>query len=233
MVSHCDDDELALIALGESARPEDEAHLATCLRCQSRVDQLAAVVGTARSIEPGDRPVSPPESVWAGITAELGSGLDTTVTSLDEARARRRPRMWLVAASAAVVGLLVGAGLVTALTGTTQQQQLVAAGTLDPIDNSGVTGSAKVQSADGTSALTVEVPGLPAPGDGYYEVWMATPDTTTMVAIGTLRPGGPATFSLPTGLDPTRFPVVDVSLEHFDGQAGHSATSIVRGQLKT
>jgi hypothetical protein len=231
MVSHCDDDELALIALGESARPEDEAHLATCLRCQSRLDQLSGVVGTARSIEPEDRPMSPPDSVWAGITAELAADADGSVVSLDAARTRRRPRMWLVAASAAVVGLLAGAGLVTALDGTAQKEQLVAAGTLDPIDNSGVTGTAKVQSADGSRSLTVEVPGLPAPGDGYYEVWMATPDTATMVAIGTLTPGGPATFTLPAGLDPTQFPVVDVSLEHFDGQAGHSATSIVRGQL--
>ena len=33
------------------------------------------------------------------------------------------------------------------------------------------------------------------------------------------------------GLDPAAFPVVDVSVEHFDGDAGHSAVSVVRGQL--
>ena len=36
MVSHCDDDDLSLLALGESVDPDVEAHLATCSRCQSR-----------------------------------------------------------------------------------------------------------------------------------------------------------------------------------------------------
>jgi len=233
MVSHCDDDELALIALGESARPEDEAHLSTCGRCRSRLDQLSAVVGTARAIEPADRPVAPPESVWQGITAELGADAGSSVASLDEARRRRRPRMWLVAASAAAVGVLVGGGLVAALNSTTSPDQLVATGTLDPIGGSGVTGTATLARGSAGKSLTVDVPGLQAPGDGYYEVWMATPDTATMVALGTLSPGGPGTFALPAGLDPAKFPVVDVSLEHFDGDASHSATSIVRGHLTT
>lgn len=231
-MSHCDDDELALIAIGESASPEDEAHLSTCARCQSRLDQLAAVARAVREIEPDDRPIAPPESVWQGITAELSADTGAPVTSLDDARQRRRPRLWLVAASAAAVGVLVGGGLVAVVNSTSSPDQLVASGTLDPIDNSGVTGTATVETGSAGTALTVDVPGLAAPGDGYYEVWMATPDTTTMVAVGTLSPGAPATFTLPAGLDPSAFPVVDVSLEHFDGDAGHSATSIVRGQLK-
>ena len=233
MVSHCDDDELALIALGESASPDDEAHLSTCARCQSRLDQLAAVVGTARSIEPEDRPVAPPDSVWQGITAELASDGSSNVASLDDARQRRRPRLWLVAASAAAVGVLVGGGLVAVVNSSTTSEQLVATGTLDPIQNSGFTGTATVERGATGDSLTVSVPGLDSAGDGYYEVWMATPDTSTMVAIGTLPPGEPVTFALPPGLDPAKFPVVDVSLEHFDGDAAHSATSIVRGQLTT
>jgi anti-sigma-K factor RskA len=67
--------------------------------------------------------------------------------------------------------------------------------------------------------------------DGYYEVWMATPDASTMVAIGTLNPGEEAVLTLPAGMDTAAFPLVDVSVEHFDGDAGHSAVSVVRGQL--
>jgi anti-sigma-K factor RskA len=233
MVLHCDDDDLALLALGESVGADDEAHLSTCSRCRSRLDQLSAVVTSARSVTPADHPVAPPPSVWAGITAELGTEGSGSVASLDQARERRRPRVWLVAASAAAVGLLAGAGLMTVLNATTPSDQLVATATLDPIGDSGVTGTASVEKGSQGKALTVEVPGLSAAGDGYYEVWMATADTTTMVAIGTLSPGGPATFTLPAGLDPAQFPVVDVSLEHFDGEAGHSATSVVRGQLTT
>jgi hypothetical protein len=52
-----------------------------------------------------------------------------------------------------------------------------------------------------------------------------------MVAIGTLNPGETARFTLPAGMDASAFPVVDVSVEHFDGDAGHSATSVSRGVL--
>ena len=232
-MSHCEDDDLALIALGESAGPEDEAHLSTCPRCQSRLDQLSAVVGTARTIEVADRPVTPPESVWQGITAEIAKDSESEVASLDEARQRRRPRTWLVAAAAAGVGILAGAGLVTALSTTPSSDQVVATTQLEPLGSSGAQGTASVEKGDGGMALTVELPGLSAAGSGYYEVWMATPDTATMVALGTLSPGGPTTFALPSGLDPKAFPVVDVSLEQFDGNAAHSATSIARGHLLT
>jgi hypothetical protein len=110
---------------------------------------------------------------------------------------------------------------------------MVATAKLGPIGDSGTTGTATVAKAPDGNSLTVEVPGLPTAGDGYYEVWMATPDTAAMVAVGTLRPVWPATFLLRAGLDPGQFPVVDVSLEHFDGDASHRATSIVRGQLAT
>lgn len=229
-MSHVEDDELALIALGEAADPTDEAHLATCGRCQSRLDQLRAVVSSARSIEPGDRPSPPPEAVWEAITAELAE--DPTVVSLAERRESRRPRTWLLAGVAAAVGLIAGAGLVSVVR-TSSTDVVVARAALDPIGSAGVSGTATIARGSSGSVLTIDVPGLDAPGDGYYEVWMATPDTTTMVALGTLNPGGPATFALPSGMDPNAFPVVDVSLEHFDGDAAHSATSIVRGQLAT
>ena len=51
MVQHCDDDTLTLMALGESMDNADEAHVQHCARCQSRVDQLAAVVATVRSLK--------------------------------------------------------------------------------------------------------------------------------------------------------------------------------------
>jgi len=86
---------------------------------------------------------------------------------------------------------------------------------------------------DGKPVLVVSVPDLPAFSDEYYEVWMATLDTTTMVAIGTLNPGEEGRFILPAGMDTASFLVVGVSVEAFDGDAGHSAKSVVRGQLAT
>ena len=146
-------------------------------------------------------------------------------------REGRRPRTWLLAGAAAVIGLLAGAGLVTAVN-STSSDVVVATAVLNPLEG-GEAGRATVARSGDGKVLTVEVPGLASPEDGYYEVWMATPDTKTMVALGTLNPGTAGTFALPAGMDPNAFPVVDVSLEHFDGDAGHSSTSIVRGQLVT
>lgn len=230
---HCEDDELSLVALGESARPEDDAHLAQCARCQSRLDQLSAVVASARSVTPEDHPIAPPAAVWDSITAELGLDTGTaTVTSIEDAPRRRRSRTWLLVASAAAIGVVIGGGAVAAVLADRTSELPVASADLAPIADSGFAGTAVVQRGADGNVLTVNVPDLP-PLDGYYEVWMATADTTTMVAVGTLIPGREASFTLPAGLDPTSFPVVDVSIEHFDGEAGHSAESVVRGQLRT
>ena len=81
--------------------------------------------------------------------------------------------------------------------------------------------------------LRVALTNLAPVEDGYYEVWMATADAGTMVAVGTLSPGQEARIALPSGMDVTAFPLVDVSVEHFDGDPGHSAQSVARGQLAT
>ncbi len=229
---HCDDDELSLVALGEPASAEDDAHLKQCPRCQSRLDQMVAVVASARSITDDDRPVMPPVEVWESITRELGVQPEGNVTSIGAAPSRRGGRTWLLAGAAAVVGVLLG-GIVTAgLLDSPQPQELVASAALAPIDDSGFTGTAAVEQRPDGAVLTISVPDLPAVPDGYYEVWMASSDATTMVAIGTLNPGQEGTFALPVGMEVGQFPLVDVSVEHFDGNAGHSAVSVVRGELQ-
>lgn len=229
-MSHPDDETLALLALGEPGLDTD--HVADCPRCQSRVDQLAAVVSTARTLTAEDYPVAPPASVWAGITRELGT--DGVVTPLPSQPRSRRPRLWLVGSAAAAAGLVVGALGVTALTGgdVAAPASVVARADLAPMNPAGLTGTAVVERGDRGAVLVVDVPDLPAVDDGYYEVWMASPDAVTMVSVGTLIPGTQTTFALPQGLDPAAFPVVDISEEHFDGDTGHSTLSIVRGQLQ-
>ncbi len=231
---HCDDDELSIIALGEPASASDEAHLQSCPRCQSRLDQLSAVVTSARGITEADRPTDPPPAVWEAITSELGMDSLSNVTSLAAAPSRRRRAApWLLAGAAAVAGVLVGVVVTAGVTSGTGSADLLASASLGPIDDSGFSGSAEVEQTTAGPILHVDVPGLPDVDDGYYEVWMATPDATTMVAIGTMNPGSEATFPLPAGMAVDAFPVVDVSVEHFDGDAGHSAISVVRGQLQT
>lgn len=228
-MQHCDDDVLALIAMGETVDASDDAHVQQCPRCQSRLDQLAAVVTTTRSITPQDSPVAPPPAVWDAIATELElDSARANVVSLDSRRRRRRP--WLMVA-AAVAGIALGSAVTFGLLQSGSQGELVAQAALAPVQDSGFQGSATVEQVDGQAVLVVKVPGLPSVPDGYYEVWMATPDTSTMVAIGTLNAGTEGRFTLPAGMDMTTFPVVDVSVEKFDGDNGHSAQSVVRGEL--
>lgn len=229
---HCDDDELSLVSLGEPPNPEDETHLQQCPRCQSRLDQMVAVVASARSITDADRPAMPPVDVWESITRELGIEETGNVTSISAAPSRRGSRTWLLAGAAAVVGVLLGGIVTSGLQNATNSPELLASAALAPIADSGFTGTAAVEQRPDGAVLTVSVPDLPAVPDGYYEVWMASADTTTMVAIGTLSPGQEGIFVLPAGMELGSFPVVDVSVEHFDGNAGHSAVSVVRGQLQ-
>ena len=238
---HCDDDDLALVALGEEMDAQDRAHLSSCARCRSRLDELSATVATVRSITPEDAPRTPPPAVWAAISSELGldatapdAGVETgpaPVLDLGAARTRRRSRVWLVATAAAVAGVLAGVVATAGIVSSESTGEVVATAALAPIDDSGVSGTATVLRDGDAKVLKVEVPDLPAQPDAYYEVWMATPDTSTMVAIGTLNPGETGRFTLPAGMDAGAFPVVDVSVEHFDGDAGHSATSVARGTL--
>jgi hypothetical protein len=234
-VSHSHDDDLAVMALGETASPVDRDHVATCAQCQTRLEQYASTVASARSVTPADRLVAAPESVWRGILDELDSGAPAgapaTVMPITSARSRRGT--WLVAVAAGVVGVALGAVVTSGVLTPSADEQVVASATLAPIEDSGFSGTATVARLDDAAVLTVSVPGLPSVPDGYYEVWMATPDTATMVAIGTLSPGAETTFALPAGMEVGSFPVVDVSVEHFDGDAGHSATSVVRGLLGT
>ena len=53
--------------------------------------------------------------------------------------------------------------------------------------------------------------------------------TTTLVSLGPLRPDG--IYDIPPGVDPSRFPIVDVSVEPVDGDPTHSGDSVLRGEL--
>ena len=233
-MSHCDEDALALLALGEVVDSRDVAHVQECAECSARLEEYRAVVSVGRTVTPDDLPSAPPAEVWAAVSAEIARdhASNGDVMSLDAARSRRRRGGYVLAAAAAVVGLIAGSVVTTSVINRPETVQLVASGTLDPIGDAGVSGSAVVQKVNGTSQLKVTVPDLPNADGGYYEVWMATADTKNMVAIGNLNPGSTAVYTLPEGMDLASFPVVDVSLETYDGDTGHSATSVVRGTLK-
>lgn len=222
-MSSCDVEALALAAVGEPIPAEVSAHVSSCSRCQTTLDELTAVASRATAITDADRPVAPPAFVWERI--------ESAIADDEKQRARSGARSgWF--ALAAAIGLIVGAGG-TALVMTQESAPavtVVAETTLDPLADVQTSGSARIEQTSNGAVLNVSVPNLPAP-DGYYEVWMLAPDASSMVSVGVLGGGTESVFPLPQGMNLADFPVVDISLEKFDGDTGHSADSLVRGQL--
>src|SRR4051812_21428149 len=198
------------------------------------VPQLAAPSGA----------VPPPPSVWDTIAARTGVTArprpEVVASPLLPApeprppapvvplRRPRRSRAWLAAAAALLLGAGIGAGAV-ALAGR-DDGTVVASTALDPLDGATASGAARVVDKDGERMLEVQLR-APAPGgDDFYEVWLADPDLQGMYAVGAVH-AGTTSLPLPAGLDVGRFPVVDVSVEPFDGDPAHSADSVARGQL--
>jgi hypothetical protein len=226
-IDHMDEETIALLALGESVAGADASHLHTCPACQSKVDQLRAIVDTARTITDEDRPISPPDALWQSITDEIES--DGAV--FPSRPATRGLRMgWF--ALAAAVGIIVGSlGTIIAV----DQQSpapTIAQAELEPLPGQQARGVAQVRETPDGPVLLVDVPDLPQP-DGYYEVWMLSPQADSMVSIGVLGQSAVNEFPLPAGMDMQAFPVVDISVEQFDGDVTHSGNSLVRGSLAT
>ena len=258
-MSHCDPETLALRALGEVVgTPEEDAHLASCEQCQKELSSLREVVLVATPAGPDLTLEAPPARVWERITAELAgedgphevaptpppveapvSGdtppeaptEDAGLADVVPLRRRSRPATWLLAA-AGVGGIVVG-GVATAvmLTGPSTPEPTVAASVaLDALPAWDASGDAQLTVAeDGTRVLQVTVDSAAAADtDGFQEVWLIDRDVAGMVSLGNLE-GTSGEFVIPAGVDVSEFPIVDVSLEPFDGDPTHSGDSIVRG----
>jgi len=230
MVSHCEPESIALLALGEEDGLTTEIeHLRVCSACQADVDQLAAVVRTGKSISADDMPGTAPREIWQGVMHELN--IAPAAISFDELavrRARRATLPWIGVAAAA--GLVLGGVGVVQFIQPAENAEVLVATTLEPLPGNSVVGDATIELTGQGAVLSVQVPELPD-SDGYYEVWLLTPDVSNMISVGVLGGDNQGTFPLPPNLDLTEFSVVDVSREKFDGDATHSTDSVVRGAL--
>ena len=238
---HPDDDVLALIALNEpSGDPAVADHLAGCPDCRAEVDALTETAALARAADPDPAP-PPPDRVWAGIAATLDLADPPTATDPPPATDPLLAKPWwrrtatLTAAASAGVLVAVGAGWLMgrAASSTGAQATVVSTADLHPLPDSpeqAAAGTARIERTGGTTQLTVEATGLPTP-DGFYEVWLFDPTSGRMVPMGNLDPAQHGTFPMPPNLDPTRYPVIDISAEKYDNDPEHSETSVLRGQL--
>jgi anti-sigma-K factor RskA len=249
---HVDGETLALIALGEPVSDVVSEHVARCESCRGQVESLRPVVAIGRALQPEDLvTTAPPAHVWDRIAAETGVGGAPSAPKATLVRPqqssgrglgdgkrqvagqRRAPSTgtrrlaWVLAA--AIVGAVVGTA------GTLGWQSLhrggpriVASATLRPLPTKHGTGTAEVEDVNDQRELAVRVTAPPTRGE-YLEVWLMS-DPKHLISLGTLQsPSG--RFTLPAGLDLSKYKIVDVSLEPYDGNPAHSADSLVRGSL--
>ena len=114
--------------------------------------------------------------------------------SLDE-KHRRRSTKWLAAAAAAA--LVAGAATWGVIRNLAPQPEVIASVALEPLPTYSDEGTATVdQLPDGERELIVTASSTQA--EGYREVWLISPDITSMVSLGTME-GREARFRIPAG----------------------------------
>ncbi len=258
--SHPDREDLALAALPAEPRdPAVVAHLAECPACRDHVATLARTVALAQEGAADVDGQAAPARVWAAIAAELGPELGgdggtgglpgdraTPPTGGRPARGqepRRSGRRWrgpLVAAAAALVALVIGVGVGIGIGGgngggapppSTVVAQLRPVGAGDPAGSGTLT---TVEQA-GVRTMVVHLTGVTdTAGADYLEAWLMNQAGTQIVALGALTPDGDGyqgSFTVPANLPMAELDVVDISAERYDGNAGHSGVSILRGTV--
>jgi hypothetical protein len=240
--AHPDPDDLALAALpAEPSDPGVAAHLAECGACRAQVDEFTRTVALARdgAVAGGE----PPERVWAAIAVELGDELGPPAPA-PPARPtvpnrRRRAALVLVAALVALVagvGIGLGVGALGGPAGDARPSSTVVAqlrpiGPLDPAASGTLTATER----GGVRTMAVRLTGVPdAAGADYLELWLMNGAGTEIVALGALTrdaTGYTGSFTVPSNLPMAQLDLVDVSVERYDGNPGHSGVSILRGTL--
>lgn len=246
-MSHVDPDLLSLHAFGEAVLSEaDLSHLRSCVACAAEAESLSAVAALA-SGAPEVTLAEPPSGLWAAVAEATGiaasSRADTepstpagpvspaAVRGAEDDRPKRWP-LWI--AAAVLIGVVGGvAGVIgwQALNDDRAEETLAEVDLNRPDDESTpALGSARLVEADDRRVLSVSLDDAD-PESGFLQVWLLAPDASSLISLGVLE-GPTGSFDLPAGLDLAEFPVVDVSVEPFDGDPGHSGESLARGEIE-
>lgn len=226
---HVDPDILALLALGEHVGSDaDLAHLDACGSCRAELDNLERTTAVARSTINTGALIDPPARVWSRITDELSLGA-VPVAPVVRLSSRRRMTA-VIAAAAAVVLVLGGVGAAWFALRPVPSIVLATASLTAFPGWAGSSGVAVVEEEPGGGRVIDLSLKTPRGDTGYREVWLISADASELVSLGVVR-GTEGTFTVPDGLDLSRYDLVDVSSEPYDGNPEHSGDSIMRGRL--
>ena len=201
----------------------DDPELLAALRDAKDITFEAPSPGTwdriAAQLDPEVVPEVVPEAASSGPHVDAPS-------QPSGSRGVSRRALWWIAG-----GAVVGAGLAVAGVQLAQAGRVIAETPLRTLDTNLEEGRAKLRDRGGKLELEIDLPTSVSAGDGYVEVWLIHRDLKELVSVGIYTGGTEEAFPLPRDVLDRGFGIVDLSLEHFDGNAGHSGDSLLRGQL--
>jgi anti-sigma-K factor RskA len=244
-MTHLDPDRLADRALGtdDPLTAAEQSHLAGCAECRDELAELSRIAELGRNPEHLAPQLVPTEAMWQSIQVQLATETPATTEAAPEPAPSSqtvtelphrtpRPRSWLLVAAAAVVGLIIGAGVTTVA--VRDRVEVTSSTVLEALPGQTGKGTAELVNDRGRPELRVQIDAPPT-SDRYREVWLINTDGQRMYTLGVLPDDGRASYPLPPELagQLQNFPIVDVSIEPYDGNPAHSRESQVRGTLPT
>jgi anti-sigma-K factor RskA len=246
-MTHLDPERLAdrALSIDDSLTAAEKKHLKSCDECRNELGELGRIAHLGRQPEHVAPQLVPTDAIWQSIQVQLVSQVTAPATTEPAAepppssptvtelpRRTPRPRSWLLVAAAAVVGLIIGAGVTTVV--VRDRVEVTSSTSLEALPGQTGQGIAELVSDRGRPELRVQIDAPPTP-DRYREVWLINTDGQRMYTLGVLPDDGRATYLLPPELagQLQGFNIVDVSIEPYDGNPAHSRESQVRGTLPT
>jgi anti-sigma-K factor RskA len=244
-MAHLSPDRLADSALGidDPLTEAEQNHLVSCAECRKELGELSRIADLGRQPEHVAAPdLVPTDAIWQSVQAQLAGQANaptTTETSAEpqpsrptvaELRRTPRRRSWFLVAAAAVLGLIIGAGITTVA--VRDRVEVTSSTALEALPGQTGQGTAELLRDRGRPELRVQIDAPPSP-DRYREVWLINADGQRMYPLGVLPDDGRASYPLPPALagQLQGFNIVDVSIEPYDGNPAHSRESQVRGVL--
>lgn len=174
-------------------------------------------------------PSDAPSVVTSAPSLDHGGDPERTLPPEVIPLARRQRRWAVLAAVAAAVVVAVGLGAALLMGGRSDdtRQQVVALEALPGFE--GVDGEATVVHADGDRRVELDLSDVELPPGSHLELWLLDPAVEQTISLGVVTPG--ATFAVPSDVDLSATPIIDISVEPADGDPAHSGVSVVRGEI--
>ncbi len=197
-------------------------------------DERAEYLGSASGSAPSDRErldairnALEAEPTWAQPPPDMGRRVLDAIEEEIEHGDDAPPRWGWIAAAAAMILIVLAAGLSGVFTSGTEQYVALAGTDIQP----GATGAAWVRETGSGWWIKLEIEDLPAADEGtYYEGWVWNDDGEG-VSIGTFHlRGGINSVELWSGVDPADYPSIWITLEDEDGNPSASNRVVMRGR---